>query len=356
MFGALKRLCLGLGLIVAASSVLLISDWGSRRSRPVPAKKIPVVALLQQSSSSTQEDYVKGITAALAESGFIDGKTMKLVHFNPEGDMSTANLIARQITDGSYDLIITGTTTCLQAVARANAQAKIHTSHIFGTVIDPYIAGVGLKRENPLDKPPYLTGMGTYQPVEEIFHLAHKVCPTLKTVGVVWNPTEINSESCVKRARTVCQELGITLIEAPIEKTSDIREAAASLAGRGAQAFWTGGDAMINTGSDALSGVARAEHIPLFSNTYGHAKRFGGLFDYGANYVEIGRAVGTLGARILNGANPAEIPVTNVLPAQVLLNFQTWNNLKERDKWHLDDDLISKANVIIQPDGSLRKL
>lgn len=40
-------------------------------------------------------------------------------------------------------------------------------------------------------------------------------------------------------------ELALKLLEAPIEHTKDVRVAAESLVSRGAEAFWTGGDASV---------------------------------------------------------------------------------------------------------------
>ena len=44
--------------------------------------------------------------------------------------------IARGIADGKYDLIMTSTTPCLQAVANANKSGK--SIHVFGAVTDPF--------------------------------------------------------------------------------------------------------------------------------------------------------------------------------------------------------------------------
>jgi putative tryptophan/tyrosine transport system substrate-binding protein len=357
MWKLFKRLILGLGLIGTASAILLLSDLGSRKAAGRPDHPLPRVALFQYSTYSSMEEYIEGVIDGLAAKGFVNGKTMKLERFNAEGDMNTANLIAKQITDGSYTLIITGNTGCLQVVARANmvSRANPRTPHVFGIVIDPYKTGVGLNRDKPLEKPSYLTGMGMFQPIEDIFRFAKRLNPQLKTVGVVFNPAESNSEGCVKRARAICAELGMTLVEAPIEKASDVKEAAASLAVRGAEAFWTGGDSTVGTAVNALTAVARDNGIPFFSSTFGYSRNPGGVFDYGASFNAIGEAIGELSAKILNGADPAQIPVVNYVPAATLLNYQGLKNLKDKN-WRFDSDAISHANIVIDENGAERKI
>lgn len=351
MLATFKRLALGLGLILLAALFLLGADWGSRHKAPKIDKTLPAIAVLQFSSNPIMDEFCQGAIAEMADGGFVDGKNIRIVHFNAEGDVATANLVAKQITDGSYKLIITASTICLQAVGTANRNGA-RTPHIFGAVTDPFIAGVGISHGPPQEKPPYLTGMGTFQPIERIFRQARALYPSLKTVGVVWNASEVNSEACVKKARLISKELGITLLEASVEKTSDVNEAAASLVGRGVQAIWTGGDATVNTAIDTVVKVASKNKIPVFSNIYGHAKR-GTLFDLGANYEEVGRAVGAIAVRVLRGESPADIEVIDLLPEKVMLNYQTLQQL--RDKWHFTDDLIARANDIIGPDGLARK-
>src|SRR6185369_2103398 len=115
-------------------------------------------------------------------------------------------------------------------------------------------------------------------PVEELLGEMKRLHPQLARVGVVWNPAEVNSEVCTKRARAAAKALGIELLEAPIEQTKDVREAAESLIARGAEAFWTGGDATVNNAIDALVGVATRGGVPVFSNITGHVHR-GSLLD-----------------------------------------------------------------------------
>jgi len=64
-------------------------------------------------------------------------------------------------------LILTASTLSLQAVAGANRAG--HTKHVFGLVLDPFSAGVGISREDPLNHPKHLVGYGSMQPVAEAF-------------------------------------------------------------------------------------------------------------------------------------------------------------------------------------------
>lgn len=337
MWATVKRLWLGTFLILLASLILLISD--SARRRP-SAKKQMRVAVLQHTSQPPIDEGVQGMLDGLAAAGFVDGKTASVRRYNAENDLPTANTIAKDITNGQFDLVLTASTLSLQAVANANRTGK--ALHVFALVSDPFGAGVGISRDHPLQHPRHLVGYGTMQPVAEAFQLAKRLFPELRTVGVVWNPTESNSEAQTKVARAACQDLGVQLVEASVDNTSSVMEAASSLVGRGVQALWVGGDITVLAALDSVIGEARKERIPVFTNMPGGVDR-GALFDLGANYHEVGRLAGELAGRILNGTDPASIPVKNVVPVSLWVNPAVVGGLK--DNWELPPDVLRTAHA-----------
>src|SRR5262249_23094670 len=157
------------------------------------------------------DEGAAGAIDGLAEKGFRKGKNLILTRFNAHGDVGTATTIAREILreDGPYDLVITMSTCSLQAVAANNNNRSM--THAFGRVPDPFTAGVGLDRANPKRHPPYLVGQGILLPVDECFRLARQMNPELKSVGVVWNPSEDNSRLFIGNAQKACKTLGIDL-------------------------------------------------------------------------------------------------------------------------------------------------
>ena len=121
MVYVVKRLALGLFLISLAIGVLLLSDW-NRRSES--RQSIPRIAILQHASQPVLDEGVQGIVLGLAEGGFKDGDTVAIQRFNAENDTPTENAIARELTDGRFDLILTASTLSLQAVAGANRAGR----------------------------------------------------------------------------------------------------------------------------------------------------------------------------------------------------------------------------------------
>src|SRR5687768_8122577 len=220
MWPAFKRLALGVSLIVLTSAVLLISDLGRRN----PGERTIVkIAILQHASSPVLDDGITGMIQGLAEHGFTNGSTAVIERFNAEADMAVGNAIAKQIVSGEYDLVLTSSTPSMQAVANANREGRV--PHVFGIVADPFTAGIGLDRADPMKHPKHMVGQSTFLPVNDVFQLVKESLPGLKTVGTAWNPAETNSRAFVMSAREVCRRLGLTLLEANVESTSGVVEA-----------------------------------------------------------------------------------------------------------------------------------
>ena len=210
LLDGLRRLSVGFVLLIVAAAILLSSDLRSRRvsssnaSGGAPA--VRRVALVQHASIKAIEDGRNGVLEQLAKRGYADKEKVVIKEFNAEGDIGTANAIAKEVTSGEYDLIISISTPSLQTVASANKSSN-QVNHVFGLVTDPYAAGVGIDPNDHLKHPPYLTGFGSMQPVESIFLIMREMRPELKRIGLVWNPAESNSFAQTKLARSLCEKM-----------------------------------------------------------------------------------------------------------------------------------------------------
>jgi ABC-type uncharacterized transport system substrate-binding protein len=345
MFEILKRLSLGTCLLALAAGVLLYTDKGSRRSAGTAgaAKSEIRVALVQHASLLVLDQGVDGMLEALAARGFEDGKNLRIRRYNSEGDIGTANTIAREVTTGNFDLILTASTVSLQTVANANRNGA-RTNHVFGIVTDPYAAGVEIDPANHLKHPPYMAGAGSLQPVEQSFRTAKRMRPELKSVGLVWNAAEVNSMVQTQLARKICAELGIELIEGNAENSTAVVESVNSVISRGAECLWISGDVAVSTATEQVIEACRRARIPVFTVMPPSVKS-GALFDLGANFYEIGRHVGDIAADVLDGKNPAEMPIDNYVPVIFLYNETALNGLG--DRWEIPDDLKEKADGFI---------
>jgi ABC-type uncharacterized transport system substrate-binding protein len=345
-FDHIKRLILGIALIAGAAGILLWSDLDGR----VGAKSASTtkrIAMVQNASQPIMEDGFTGITESLKARGYTDGQNISIKRFNAEQDIGTANSIAKEVTSGSYDLIISMTTVSLQTIASANKTGK-KVDHVYGFVSNPPGAGVGIDPKDLSVHPPYMAGYGTMQPIKEAFELIKKMNPSLTKLGLVWNSAEANSLSQTTFARKIAPSLGITLMEANAENSTSVSDAAASLVSRGVEAIWVSGDVTVLVAVDAVIDAARRGRIPVISVIPPTVKK-GALLDIGGNYTMVGRAMGMRAADVLDGRRPSEFRAEFYEPKTLTLNKKALVGLK--GTWSIPADIEARASLIIDDKG-----
>jgi len=342
-----RRLGLGLSIIALASLALLLSDWKHHSARA----GMPRVAVFQYNSNPNLDLGVRGLVDSLREHGWVDGRTMEVRFFNPEGDVGTMNSTAQEMVSGKYSYVITISTPCLQAVAKANRDGKV--KHIFGVVADPLAARVGINPTNPFDHPKWLVGIGSFMPVGEVLEMARRLNPRLRAVGLPWNPAEANSQSYTHAAREAAGRLGLELLEGNVENSTVVGEVIDSLIARGAEAILMTGDNTVNIASDTVLARARKARIPAIAtgpSTVAH----GALFAIGADYYLVGRQVGDLAARVLSGEDTATLPILYQIPKIFLIDRRVPAQL--RDIWMFPPDVLAQAKDVSanSPPGARR--
>jgi putative ABC transport system substrate-binding protein len=337
-------------LIVLASAVLLVSDWARRRGGKGSVIRI---AILQHAATPPLDDGAAGMIAGLAQHGFKEGKNITIKRYNAQGDMATGNSIAHEITGGQYDVAFTVSTPSTQAVAMANKHGEV--TQVFSTVADPFAAGIGLDRANPLHHPRHLVGVGILLPVDQSFQLAKKCLPGLQVVGVAWNPAESNSQVYMKLARVTLARMNIRLEEANVENTAAVGEAVKSLISRGVQAIWVGGDNTMSSAMGSVIAIARDAKIPVITLTPAKPDR-GTLLDCGVDFYDGGVQGGVVAAKVLSGEDTTRIPIVNVadmVKHHIYVNLTVVKNLK--DPWQIPDDVLQMADAVVDDTGVHRK-
>lgn len=349
MWLAARRLSLGMLLIIIISGILLRSDRQNREGYRAKSTEMPRVATFPLASRPIMDELVRGGIEGLRAAGFVDGENIRVERYNAEGDIPTANSIAQELVARRYDLILTYSTPTMQAMATANRSGTV--THVFAGVADPFMTGVpGLNRDDLADHPDHLVGIGTAIPVRAGIELAYKLNPTtFKTLGIVWNPAEANSEICTMIAREVCAELGITLVEAQVDNSASVLEAAQSLTARGADAIYLGGDNTVDVAFNSLQRAAEQARIPLFTYSMIHGEA-GALFGLGADYFQVGVNSGRMAADILNGTAVNSIPIELEVPVQYSVNLSTLKNLKDSN-WRVPSDVLDGAAFLFDADG-----
>jgi putative ABC transport system substrate-binding protein len=238
---------------------------------------------------------------------------------NAQGQMATANQIGHQIMGEKPDLILAIATPSSQACAQALRKAPHmkNTPLLFSAVTDPVAAGL----VNDLKRPGgNITGVSDMLPMDKHMGMIKRFVPNIKSLGVLYNAGEANSKATVKLIREEGMKMGFEVIDATVSKSSEVYQAAKSLAGK-VDAVFVPTDNTVVSGLESAIKVCTQVKLPLFAADVASVER-GAVAAMGFDYYKHGRQTGAMALRIFNGANPGKMPVETQKELQLHINLK----------------------------------
>lgn len=278
-------------------------------------------------------NVVTGFKDALSENGYKSGVNITYDSRNAQGSMSNAVQIAASFIGDKVDLILAVGT----PVAKAAAEQTKTIPIVIAAITDP--VGAGLV-QNPKHPGGNITGTSDMVPVVEQFKLIMDLVPSTKRIGVVYNPGEPNSVIIIDVARKAAKELGIELVEATANRTSDVRSAAASLVGK-IDAMYLTTDNTTAAAIEVINDVCNENNIPFISSEKDSLKS-GTLAFLGIDYFEVGRAAGSAAIKIFKGEKPGNISISYPQSYAIAINKKTANKLNII----IPADILKNAEII----------
>ncbi|MFK5925062.1 MAG: ABC transporter substrate-binding protein [Desulfuromusa sp.] len=252
-----------------------------------------------------------------------------------QGNIATANLIAKQILGEQPDVAVGIATPTAQACAQVIKTIPI----VFAAVTDPVGAGLVQSLEQPGGN---ITGTTDMSPIDRQLELILEFLPKLKTIGVIYNSGEVNSVTLVRILKEEANKKGISVEEATISNSAGVSQAAKSLIGK-VDAVYIPTDNTVVSAFEAITQVGYQAQLPIFAADTDSVTR-GAIAALAVDYYKMGRQTGEMVSRVFKGSNPGEMPV------ETLRKFQIYLNPGSAAKMGLDVPaaLLKKADKIIE--------
>ncbi|NLY51819.1 MAG: ABC transporter substrate-binding protein [Firmicutes bacterium] len=277
-----------------------------------------------------------------AKQGFIDelaafGYDESRVEYdmqNAQGDFATAQAIAEKFVTSSVDLILAIATPTAQATANVTQKIPI----LITAVTDPVAAGLVESIERPGTN---VTGTSDLTPVAKQLELLKTIRPQAKRVGVLYNPGEANSLVQVELALEAAAELGLSLVEVPVDNSAGVYQSAQSVVGR-VDALYVPTDNTVVSALESVVIVAENAKLPLIAGETDSVRR-GALGTISIDYYSLGRQTGRMALEILEkNADPAEMPIEYLEDVELVLNL----GAAQRMGVELPAELVAEASQI----------
>ncbi|GGO02578.1 ABC transporter substrate-binding protein [Saccharibacillus kuerlensis] len=275
--------------------------------------KVAISQIVEHPSlDATREGFID----ALKDGGIVEGENLTLDYNNAQGD-STNNLsIAQKLAGSQNDLVFAIATPSAQAAA---SQVK-ETPVVFAAVTDPVSAKIVSSMEQPGGN---VTGASDTNPeaIKQLADFIAEEMPDIKTIGLVLNEGEPNAVVMADRAEQELGTHGIKLIKAAVTNTSEVQQAAQSLAGQ-VDALYITLDNTVVSAVDTIIKVANDNKLPFFSSDRDTVER-GAFATVGFKYYDHGYQAGEMAVDILkNGKKPADLPVAMQEKLDLILNLK----------------------------------
>jgi ABC-type uncharacterized transport system substrate-binding protein len=332
-----RRLLPGLILVLLASAVLLISDWGRRESLgsgPGVNKKW-IVNLLEYVNVGDSEESEKGIMDGLRQAGLVEGRDYQMTVRNAQGDMSTLNALVDAALTARADLLMTLSTPTLQATIRKAPQLPI----VFTYLADPVTAGAGRSFTDHL---PNVTGVATGSATEEVLALLRQCLPRARRIGTIVVPSEVNTVYNRDQLVLEARKLGIEVVSVPASTSSELPDAALALCNMKIDAVCQVAGNLTVTGFTSIARAARAGGLPSFGFMSSQAEQ-GAVAVVARDYYDGGVEAAQLAVRIMRGEDPSTIPLQQLRKNRIILNLAAAHAVGVT----IPESIIRKADRVI---------
>ena len=318
-------------IIGGGAAVLPLSAWAQQAA-------MPVVGYLSPSTSSGDARAVAAFVNGLGETGYHDGKNIKIEYRWAENQYDRLSAMAADLVRQQVAVISAMTTPAARAAKAATATIPI----VFTTIADPVQIGFVSSLNRPGGNATGVTLLGV-DVGPKLLELLHGAVPSASVIALLLNPANPNAESQSKNTREAALKLGLAIHVLNASTERDFDAAFAKLRELRAGALIIGQDAFFNARSEQLAALTLRHAVPAIYPQLEFAAA-GGLISYGASRSDAWRQAGIYVGRILKGEKPAELPVVQSAKFEFIINLKTAKSLN----LEVPQGLLNAADEVIE--------
>lgn len=305
-------------------------DKASAPAASAPATNAHKVGIVQLVEHPALDAANRGIVDALAKRGV----AVTIDQQNAQADQSNLANIAARFINHKTELIFAIATPAAQVMANATDKTPI----VATAVTDFEIAKLVKTNDHPGTN---VTGSSDMNPVAAQLDLIMKIVPSAKTIGTIYNSSEINSHRQIELLKAELARYPVKLVERTVSSVNDVQQTAQSMIGE-VDAIYVPTDNIIASAMPVLTKITHRARIPVITGEEGPLQG-GGLATVGVDYYELGKIAGEMGADILEGkSKPAEMPIRHQANFKVKINEKVMEALGIR----IDPELLKTAEHV----------
>ena len=237
---------------------------------------------------------------------------------NCNADANVMNQIIADFVADDVDLMVGVATPVATAMQAATEDNEIPV--VFSAVTDP----VGTQLVDSLEAPgANLTGTSDYLDTAAVMKLILAANPDAKKIGLLYDQGQDSSTAAIASAKEYLEQNNMEYVERTGTTNDEVALAADALIADGVDAVFTPTDNTIMTAELAIYEKFIDAKIPHYTGADSFALN-GAFVGYGVDYANLGVETANMVADILmNGKNPAEVPVATFDNGTATVNTET---------------------------------
>jgi putative tryptophan/tyrosine transport system substrate-binding protein len=288
--------------------------------------------------------YDKAYWRDLLKRGYFSGQKIRIEVRATGEDFERAPQLAAELVSLNVDVIFAIPALLAQASQQAVQNANKSIPIVFGPEYDP----VGSGLVDSLARPPRsMTGLAFTDPEFEAkrLQILKEAFPRISRVAYLtdpaWYPQYVKKSK--SEMETAARALGVRLQTIEINTPKGLKDALAEITRARADAIIMSASPLFLTERQPIVDFAAKHRLPTM---YPDAifVEDGGLMFYGAPIAEWKRHAAAIVAKILKGANPADIPIEQPTTFKLIINLKTARALR----LSIPNKVLFRADQVIE--------
>lgn len=319
-------------LLVALASLTTGCFAATPDDEGAPAPRHLKVGLLQLTDalSSTETGFKEG----LAERGWVEGEDLTFVYRHAKGNITNLGALAKEIAAEKPDIIFALTTPGVKAALAATEGTSIAV--IGGPVLNP-VPAIAESVARPGGR---FTGVSPLVDAsKQVDVLRQAIGPEPKRIGII---TSGDHDEFLKQFGAAAGPAGFEITQLVVKSPEQVEEAFQTLLPT-ADALYIPPDNIVTNRASYLIEQAKANGIPLMMPTEDMVTA-GALISYSADYKQLGRQAARMTLDVVNGADPAVVPLEYPERTRLAINLATAKALGI----DVPESVLARASAVVR--------
>jgi putative ABC transport system substrate-binding protein len=268
--------------------------------------------------TKTETNILAAFREGLAQTGYVEGRNLTIEYRFGDGQYDKLPALAADLVQRRVAVLATsGGTQVVKVAQAASATIPIVFSTAGDPVEDELVKSINQPGGNSTGA--YLINSSL---VPKRLEVLRELLPNARQVAFLVNPHNLGQDKQVREAQTAANSIGMQLHVFGASTADAIDAAFAAMVQRGVSALLMGSDPFFQIQQEHVIALAALHKLPTIYE-WQEFVTAGGLVTYCVDRSESLRQAGVYVGRILNGANPAELPVIQPTKFVLIINLKT---------------------------------